>query len=93
MGTFLILGDGIGIKNHFAARSEAPLFLRCPYFRERVSRLINNGSGLEHRQTSAEKTDRLKEDTRLGFVGYVPERKIVSMLPFMVRQSHHERQP
>jgi len=75
MRRFWILGVGNSIKNHFAARSEAPLFLRCPYFLERVSRLINNGFGLEHRQTSAEKTDRLKEDTGLGFVGYVPERK------------------
>ena len=55
MGGFQILEDGNGIKNHFAARSGASLFLRGPHFRERVSRRINHVFGLKPRQTSAKK--------------------------------------
>lgn len=75
MGGFKILEDGNGIKNHFTARSEVPLFLRYPSFRKRAGRLIHNGLGLEHRQASAQTADGQREDTRLRLVGYVPEGK------------------
>lgn len=82
MGGLQILEDGIGIKNHFAARIGTSLFLRCPHFLKNVGRRIHNGLGLEHRHASTQTADGQRENTRFRFVGYVP---------FMIRQTCPER--